>query len=152
MAAPRIPCQSGPLTFQPGEADLPILFDTPRTAACSKHGLEAPPMTQIGGIGNPDLCSKRAMGRDNDTISLYRAADSSIGLARGSIRSLRVGSTSTATPGTAATGVRNDAHRRIRPDDLKKIGASSNNATLQPAHGSASALLKHLLKTTSLPR
>jgi hypothetical protein len=63
------------------------------------------------------------MGSDDDTISLFGAADSSIGLARGSIRSLRVGSTSTATPGTAATGVRNDAHRRIRPDDLKKIGA-----------------------------
>jgi hypothetical protein len=119
-----IPCQSGPLTFQPEEADLPILFDTPRTAACSKHGFVAPPMTQIGGIGNPDLCSKRAMGSDDDTISLYHAADSSIGLARGSIRSLRVGSTSTATPGTAATAVRNDAHRRIRPDDLKTIGVA----------------------------
>jgi hypothetical protein len=84
----RIPCWSGPLTFQPAEADLPILFDPPRTERASGHELCLPQCTQIRRIGNRDVCFDEAMGGDDVAINLYGAADCSIALARGRIRSL----------------------------------------------------------------
>jgi hypothetical protein len=65
----------------------------------------------------------RPSAGDNDTINLYRAADSSSALARGSIRSLLSWLDANGHVEHSSDRSQNVTDRGIKPDHLKTIGA-----------------------------